>query len=314
MSKIQEALGKIQKGKAARQQAAATSAEDSVVVAQVVDRGAETGNYAVSDRCLHIDRGALRKAGLIAPEYHEQLLANQYRDIKRPLIAHAFGKRATKVERGNLICVTSALSGEGKTFTSINLALSMARERDHSVLLVDADVAKPHTSEIFGAQGEPGLLDLLEDSAEPVRSLILPTDIENLSILPAGKPRHHATELLASDAMENVAQTLANLNTGQIVVFDSPPILQTSEAKVVTSLAGQIVVVVRAERTSHDAVCAAVAALDQDQAISLVLNQVRSKSAKYQWGYGYGQASHTGNTDDSGASSSSSGKVVGVFE
>jgi exopolysaccharide/PEP-CTERM locus tyrosine autokinase len=291
MSKIQKALNRIQGsgGKSNRARDARVNIDDSVVVAKLVDHGMDDDGYSSSDKCLHVDGEALRDAGLIAPDYHEQLLANQYRDIKRPLIAHAFGKRATKIERGNLIMVTSALSGEGKTFTSINLALSMARERDHSVLLVDADVAKPHTSEMFGALDEPGLLDLLENPEIPIRSLILPTDVDSLSVLPAGKPRLHATELLASSVMDKVCTILGQLSKGQIVIFDSPPMLQTSEAKVLGGLAGQIVMVIRAEETSQEAVSSALATLGEDQAVNLVLNQVRSGFGDEQYGYGYGQ-------------------------
>ena len=286
MSKIQDALDKIQGEK--RPRVVAPEREDSVVLAKLVDHGANVESYAVSDKCLHVDSDALRKAGLIAPEYHEALLADQYRDIKRPLISHAFGKRATKVDRGNLIMVSSALSGEGKTFTSINLALSMARERDYSVLLVDADVAKPHTSQMFGAASEPGLLDLLDDPSRPVRTLILPTDVENLSVLPAGQPRPHATELLASAAMEAVCETLEGLSAKQLVIFDTPPILQTSEAKVLASLMGQAVMVVRAEQTSQDAVLGALSSLDEGKAVNMVLNQMRMGYGDPQYGYGYG--------------------------
>lgn len=293
MSKIQEALGRIQKGKATRE-AGEPPENDSVIVATLVDHGTEGESYTVSDKRLHVDREALRNAGLIASRNDEQLLADQYRDMKRPLIAHAFGKRAAKVDRGNLIGVTSALSGEGKTFTSINLALSMAQERDYSVLLVDADVAKPQTSEIFGAADEPGLLDALEDRSALVRSMVLPTDVNNLSLLPAGKPRRDATELLASEAMDEIVEVLLNLSPQQIVIFDTPPLLQTSEAKVISSLAGQVVIVVRAEETPQEAVSAAVSALDQDKAINMVLNQARSGVGEYGFGYGYGYSQGRG--------------------
>lgn len=290
MSKIQEALKKIQrsKNKSAHELGQVSSKDDSLIVARLVDRGSRDNSFVVSDKCLHVDAEALRSAGLIAPEYHEQLLANQYRDIKRPLIAHAFGKRATRIRDGNLIMVSSAMAGEGKTFTSINLALSMARERDHKVLLVDADVAKPHTSLMFGAHDEDGLLDVLEHSSTPIQSLIIPTDVDNLSILPAGKPRVNATELLASAAMERVCSVLGSLSEGQIVIFDSPPLLQTSEAKVLASLAGQVVIVVRAEETSRDAVLSALATLDDGKAVNLVLNQARPGFGDNQYAYGYG--------------------------
>jgi len=299
MSKIQKALGKLHGMRTSPPPDVRDESviEDSVIIAKLVDRGTKKATYDVKDICLHVDRESLRDAGLIAPEYHEHLLANQYRDIKRPIIAHAFGKRATKIEDGNLIMVSSALAGEGKTFSSINLALSMAHERDHSVLLVDADVAKPHTSEMFGASDELGLLDVLENPDIPIQSLILPTDVDNLSILPAGRPRPHATELLASVAMEDVCATLARLSEGHITIFDSPPLLQTSEAKVLASLAGQIILVVRAEQTSHDAVLAALAALDEGKAVNLVLNQVRARFSEYQYGYGYGHGYSNGHGD-----------------
>ena len=290
MSKIQEALSRIQ----ARRGSAEDSAEqtpdddDSVIVAKLVEGEVPGSSPSGNGKRLHVDHEALRDAGLIAPEYHEHLLANQYRDIKRPLIAHAFGKRATRIDGGNLIMVSSAVPGEGKTFTSINMALSMAQERDHEVLLVDADVAKPHTSEIFGAATERGLLDVLEDPNIAVESLILPTDVAGLKILPAGKPRHSATELLASSAMEQVVSTLSQLSVGQIVVFDSPPLLLTSEAKVLASLAGQVVLVVRAEETPQDAIAAALSSLDEDKAVNLILNQIRAGFEQYQYGYGYG--------------------------
>src|SRR5690606_4713039 len=114
------------------------------------------------------------------------VLADQYRHIKRPLISNATGRGGERLERGQLIMMASAMPGEGKTFTSINLALSMALEKDLSVLLVDADVAKPHISRTFGVEQEPGLLDILKDESSRVESVILPTDVPNLCILPAG--------------------------------------------------------------------------------------------------------------------------------
>jgi receptor protein-tyrosine kinase len=294
MSKIQDALSKIQGSRTSRERQPQTdsSAEDNTVIARLVDRvGGADDDVDANNRMLHFDQEALRDAGLIAPEYHAELLANQYRDIKRPLIAHAFGKRATRVENGNLIMVTSAIAGEGKTFTSINLALSMAQERDHSVLLVDADVAKPHISTMFGAENEPGLLDILDNGDHTLRSTILPTDEPRLSLLPAGRPRPNASELLASDAMDDIIAHLSSTTTRRIVILDSPPLLQTSEAKVLARLSGQIAMVIRAERTPRDMVDAALATIGGEQAVNLILNQARYADHKYQFSYGYGYSS-----------------------
>ena len=299
MSKIQKALSRIQAAGASTKPKPAAkkwkfekpASSETVQVAQLVERDFDDDSdlsFSTNDKTLAVDQQVLRDEGLIAPDYHVNLLANQYRKIKRPLIGHAFGKRATKIENGNLIMVTSALSGEGKTFTAINLALSMAQERDHSVILVDADVAKPHVSDIFGVREEDGLLDLLEDDRTDVNSLIMPTDVDSLYVLPAGRPRPHSTELLASSRMDDVSELLGTITSEPIIIFDSPPLLQTSEAAVVASIVGQVVMIVRADHTSQDAVKSALSQLSDEQAVNLVLNQVRDGADDTQYGYGYG--------------------------
>ncbi len=236
---------------------------------------------------VHLDHEGLRRAGLMAPETHERRLAEEYRQIKRPLLVNA-GNRdaATRLQNARLIMVTSAMSGEGKTFTCINLALSIAREKDWRVVLVDGDVAKPHITQLFGFTDEPGLLDLLRDPSLSVKECIVPTDVPGLAILPAGRQDTEATELLASQRMVSLAKQLGRELPGTIVLFDSPPLLLTTEAGSLAVHAGQIVVVVRAQHTTHEQVGRAVSALDQDKAVSLILNQV--ESGQESLGYGYG--------------------------
>lgn len=291
MSKIQDALKKLQSGSVpasdrqlGRRKDAAPIA-DLVAGVEAVREGEPESQHGV---VIEWDQKALRDAGLIAPEYHEQLLADQYRDIKRPLIANAFGKRVAKVEDGNLIMVTSALPGEGKTFTSINLAISIAQEQDVSVLLVDADVAKPHISTVLGVGTMPGLLDILDGEVQSPESLVVPTDMDGLSVLPAGAPRPNATELLSGFKMESLVKKLADRAPNRIVVFDTPPLLRTSESKVLTAMAGQIVLVVKAEDTSQGAVGEALRVLGEDKAVNLILNQSRRAGSQEEYSYGYG--------------------------
>lgn len=245
-----------------------------------------TDGAVVSEKIVHVDRQALRLAGLAPPEHQQRELADQYRHIKRPLVGAAIGRGAPKVPRGQLIMMASAMPGEGKTFTSINLALSMALEKDISVLLVDADVAKPHISRTFGVDGELGLLDVLHDEKANVESLILPTDVENLSILPAGKHSETATELLASHRMEETVNYLAESSPNRIVIIDSPPLLLTSESRALAHWVGQIVLVVRAGFTPHRAVHDAIAHLGSEKTISLVLNQSKFSTQSHYYGYG----------------------------
>ena len=304
MSKIQQAIGRIEKGR----KAGADHQPDSVVgEVRETDLADDSKLNLDPDqtwdaeilvqphrRVVHIDVMALRRAGLLAPQDDERLIVDEYRNIKRPLVAHAFGKRATKVPDGHLIMVGSALPGEGKTFSCINLALSMTTERDMSVLLVDADVAKPHITRLFGLEKEPGLLDILDrDVGLDVDQAILPTNLNGLSILPAGLPRAHATEMLASERMESLIRTLGDQDPNRIVLFDSPPLLMTSEAKVLASLVGQVVIIVHAGKTPQRAVFDAVGQVGEDKALNLVLNQVRhSRSGNYYgayYGYGAGE-------------------------
>jgi protein-tyrosine kinase len=238
-------------------------------------------------RTIAIDRNVLRAMQLLPPPDAERLIASQYQRVKRPLVASALGKSATPIANGHLIMLASALAGEGKTFTSINLALSMALEKDIKVLLVDADVAKPHVSRIFNLQAEPGLLDLLSDSTLHAESLILPTDVPGLSILPAGHQIETATELLASKRMEQVVAQLGSGGGRRIVLFDSPPLLLSTESRAIVPVVGQVVLVVRAEITPQQALMDALEIVGDAKPVSLILNQSKAESTSY-YGYGYG--------------------------
>jgi len=200
--------------------------------------------------------------GMISPDGERSQIAEEYRLIKRPLLMNAFGQGATPVRNGNMIMVTSSLPGEGKTFCSINLAISIAMELDRTVLLVDADVAKPSVLRYLGVKAEQGLLDVLRDDKLNIGDVLIKTNVENLSILPAGRTYKHATELLASEAMTSLIREIANRYPDRIVIFDSPPLLATSEASVLASHMGQIVMVIEAEKTPQEAVKEAVARIE----------------------------------------------------
>jgi protein-tyrosine kinase len=224
-------------------------------------------------RVVNVNRDQLRAAGVLAPLDEERLLVQQYRQIKRPLVANALGRGTPQLPNGQLIMLASALPGDGKTFTSVNLALSLAMEKDVRILLVDADVAKPHISKIFGVEGEPGLLDVLRDETVDVDSVIMSTDVPGLSILPAGRASDTATELLASTRMETVVAQLGASDATRLVLFDSPPLLLTTESRALAGQVGQIVLVVAAGVTPQQAVFDALALLGDGKSIGLVLNQ-----------------------------------------
>lgn len=239
-----------------------------------------------SSKVVVVNRVALRAAGLLPPEHQERMLADQYRQIKRPLIAAAMGKAQNAPAAARLIMVTSALPGDGKTFTSINLSMSMSLEKDVNILLIDADVAKPHISRLFGVEQELGLLDALQNESFDIESLIIPTDVPGLSILPAGRRSETATELLASQRMETLMSALESNDPQRIVIIDSPPLLLTSESRALAQRAGQIVVVVRAAKTLQQDLLDAISHLPQGKATGIVLNQSVATSPGYYYGSG----------------------------
>jgi protein-tyrosine kinase len=241
-------------------------------------------------RRVEIDLDALASAGIVSPNSPRSQIADQFRVIKRPLISNALGKGASVIANGNLIMVTSALAGEGKSFTAINLAMSIATELDTTVMLVDADVARPSVLRVLGLPPGPGLLDLVLDDTLDMSSVLLKTNIDKLSILPSGTPHERATELLASDAMIRLLENMASRYSDRIIIFDSPPLLLTTESRVLAAHMGQIVLVVRAESTLQSDVHHALSNIESCPVKMLVLNQARTASkGTYGYGYGYGQ-------------------------
>ena len=237
-----------------------------------------------NERTVPIDLVAMREAGAIAPEAEERRIAEEYRIIKRPLLKAMTGDDAPKLS--NVVVITSAVPSEGKTFTSINLALSLAREHNREVVLVDGDVAKRHITHLFGLDEEPGLLDAGGTDGPDFKDVILRTDIPSLYLLPAGNQHVEATEILRSERTASLLAALAS-EPRRIVLIDSPPLLVTSEAGVLTSLAGHVVMVVKASETPQQVVEQAIATIAEDKPVSLVLNQVVSMPDRHYGYYGY---------------------------
>jgi exopolysaccharide/PEP-CTERM locus tyrosine autokinase len=212
---------------------------------------------------------------------------DEYRRIKRPLLSNAFGKTASLVDRGNLILVTSSLPGEGKTHTSINLALSIAHERDHTVLLVDCDIARQGASKMLGVENRPGLADVLEHGHYAVGDVLLNTEVHNFTLLPAGTQTEYLTELLASQRMSSIVDEIVSRYDDRVIIFDGPPLLPTPESQILVSLVGQITIVVEAGKTPQDVVREALEMIPEDKAVGLVMNKSEGVSSRSGYYYGY---------------------------
>jgi protein-tyrosine kinase len=213
--------------------------------------------------------------------------SDEYRRIKRPLLSNAFGASASLVERGNLILITSSLPGEGKSYTAVNLALSIANERDHTVLLVDCDVVKKGISHMLGIANMPGLIDVLKNDASSIGDVMLRTDIPNLTVLSAGSQHEYVTELLASQRMSSLVNEMVSRYDDRIIIFDAPPLLPTPQTHVLAELVGQVVFVIEVGVTPQSVVEEAQLMIPTDKATGVVMNKSEGIFGRNGYYYGY---------------------------
>jgi len=259
--------------------------EGALRITPPFERPGERAPAPATTQRFNIDLARLRQLGFMTPDAPINQIADEFRVIKRPIIRNALGKEGIRVKNGNLVMVTSALPGEGKTFTSLNLALSVALEYDNTVLLVDGDVAHPTLPSLLGAPHSPGLLDLLTRDDVDVSDALVKTNVEKLSLLPAGSRHRRSTELLASEQMASLLRELATRYSDRIIIFDSPPLLPTTEARVLASLMGQIIMVVAADSTSQHAVSQALATIENCEIVLMLLNKASRSDVGAYYGY-----------------------------
>ena len=238
---------------------------------------------------VQLDMRALVPDGFIEPSAIPTVVSEEFRMAKRQVLLSAFGGRNTPaVERGRTVLICSSHPNEGKTFCSINLALSISSERDVEVVLIDADVAKPEILSTLGIQGGPGLMDAIADPRLDVEGLIMRTTVPNLSILPTGRRTHDDTELLGSARAHDVMDALLARNPRRIIIIDTAPALAASPASALARHVGQIVMVVRADRTGETEIREALGLLDGCACIHLLLNGATYAGANQKLGYYYG--------------------------
>ncbi|MCC2614850.1 XrtA-associated tyrosine autokinase [Aestuariibacter halophilus] len=228
----------------------------------------------------HVREGFVSNVG-------RQIINEEYRAIKRKVLNNAFGPLAKTLNNSNIIMVTSPNPNEGKTFTSINLALSIALEQDKTVLLVDADVLRPSVMKTLQQPFENGLMEYLLGEVKDVGDVIYHTDLETLKVIPAGKSHHLSTELLASEKMLESVNEFSNRYPDRVVIIDSPPLVGINETAILANLAGQAVVVVQEGKTSLTRLSQAVDQLNPDMAKGFVINKSTRGSGDGSDYYGY---------------------------
>ncbi|WP_371187623.1 XrtA-associated tyrosine autokinase [Thalassotalea maritima] len=222
----------------------------------------------------------------------QSLLRGEFKQIKRKLINNAFGAMARTLHNSNLVMITSSQANEGKTFISINLAVSVALEQDKTVLLIDADVLKPSIPKTLGFENRPGLIDYLLGDVDDIADIIYPTNVDNFRIIPSGRYHYLANELLASEKMAALCTQLSQRYSDRLVVFDTPPLLGINETAILGQLMGQALIVVEENRSSIHEIQKANELLPDSLAKGTVMNKAihshKDNYGYYGYGYGYG--------------------------
>ncbi len=304
MSKIQKALGilrnegeepRVQENSPAkeRRSSAVRSKRRYISEDVVVDEHPPAFSIAV-------DIDELKEQGLHPRDEDLELVRQEFRQIKRPILNTAFAIAGAGEDDANVIMLASALPKSGKTFCSFNLAMSIARERDVGAVIVDADVLKPNISRAFGLDDRLGLIDYLLDSSVTLDDILVGTDLYDIVVVPAGRQHEEATELLASRRMKELIHVLSERYYARAIIVDTPPLLLTNEARVLAENMGQIVMVIEAGESSQDSVVQALSSLDRSKPINAILNKARTPTFG---GYGsseYGYYSTPGRAHEHG--------------
>jgi len=244
---------------------------------------------ARSKHQMLFDFDDLEKQGFLIPSSSDSQLAEEYRRIKRPLLVNAFDEDSPSINNSNIMLVTSSLPNEGKTFTALNLAMSISMELDKTVLLVDADLQVAGLTNQLDLKGAAGLADVLNHEDVELSDIIHRTNVENLRVIPAGNRKPNSAELLASNDMQLLLYDLSSKYPDRVIIFDSPPLLARSESSFLAKQLGQVVVVVEAEQTPQSIVKEALEQLEECEIVNLVLNKRHNRPGMTYHGgyYGY---------------------------
>ena len=223
-----------------------------------------------------IDLGLLHAAGLVMPP--DKTRRNRVLEelaMVRQQVLRGVDSAAPDPRRARIVLIASALPLEGKSFIALNLAASMARSGARHVVLIDADGRSGSMTDLLGTGGMPGLRDLVTEPDWLPAQMLLPTAIDRLRFLPHGKADATGQAPPAGSTMAAAIERLATSRPDHVLVIDSPPCLSTSDCSALAPVAGQVVLVVDAERTLRNEVEAALDVLEACPVLQLLLNRLR---------------------------------------
>jgi protein-tyrosine kinase len=259
-----------------------------------VSAGTENAQVNPAVKEIRLDFRAMRQSGMITPDNMSSTLSNEFRGIKRKLLQKVRDPN-TRAAVNNLIMITSSLPGEGKTFSSINLSLSLAAERGLRVLLIDADVIRPSVGNMFVSPASEGLTDLLSGKVKQVSDVLHKcVDVPNLSVIFAGNPKTNSPELISSSRMANLCRELSARYPDRVIVLDTPPVLASPEPAILATYVHQLIMVVSAAQTDKHQLRKALDSVSSCQNVSLLFNKApRWNETEYNGYYGYGYSAPT---------------------
>jgi len=258
----------------------------SIKTSDSVQKNDVVADDVEKSKFITIDVDKLNAKGFVSNSSDRRPINEEYRAIKRKVLDNAFGALSKSLTNPNIIMITSSRPGEGKTFTAINLALSIALEQDKTVLLVDADVLRPNVMRTLELRNQDGLIEFLLGEKSDISDIMCKTNIPNLRIIPAGRAHHLSTELLASEKMYQAVEEFANRYPDRVVIVDTPPLLGINETAILANLAGQAIVVTEENKSKLNDIKKAVGQLNPDMAIGFVVNKAQHSNSDGT-GYGY---------------------------
>ncbi|WP_404828186.1 XrtA-associated tyrosine autokinase [Fluctibacter corallii] len=268
---------------------AETCLQSNDVETTQADAVTSVSNSTSTPKTNFIDLEHTKSEGFVSGQ-DRNAINEEFRAVKRKVLNNAFGPLAKTLDNSNIIMVTSPNPGEGKTFTAINLALSIALEQDKTVLLVDADVLRPNVMRTIKQPFGNGLMEYLLGEVDDLSEVIYHTSLDKLKIIPAGKGHHLSTELLASTKMLDTVNEFSTRYSDRVVIFDTPPLLGINETAVLANLAGQALIVVQEGKTSLTKLSKAVEQLNPEMAKGFIMNKVtKNSSDDISYGYYYSQ-------------------------
>jgi protein-tyrosine kinase len=258
------------------------------IVADVVPQAVPNSADGERSRQVQLDFRALRQNGMVTPDNMASVISNEFRGIKRKLLQKARDPETRAVVK-NLVMVTSSLPGEGKTFTCLNLAISLAAERGLQVLLVDADVVRPAVGNVFKSTPREGLTDLLSGKSSRVSDVMCRcAEIPNLAVIFSGHSRVDSPELISSGRMVELCKELSNRYRDRIVIIDTPPVLASPEPATLAAYVHQLIMVVAADQTDRHQLRKSLESVAACTNISLLFNKApRWNESEYRSYYGY---------------------------